>query len=74
MTFVNLCSILFFLNKINKSFYTMTVTNCASEIAIIGGGMSGLMTSILLQSVGIENWEIMESSQRVGGYVNLGNV
>lgn len=39
------------------------------EIAILGGGMAGLMTSLLLQSVGIEGWEIMESSQRVGGYV-----
>lgn len=29
--------------------------------------MSGLLTSHLLQSVGIENWEIMESSQRIGG-------
>jgi hypothetical protein len=28
------------------------------------------MTSLLLQSVGIEKWEIMESSQRVGGYVS----
>lgn len=40
---------------------------CFLAIAIVGGGMSGLMTSLLLQSVGIENWEIMESSQRVGG-------
>ncbi|KAG4425747.1 hypothetical protein IFR04_001209 [Cadophora malorum] len=38
-------------------------------IAIVGGGMSGLLTSHLLQSVGIENWEIMESSQRVGGRI-----
>jgi protoporphyrinogen oxidase len=37
------------------------------EIAIIGGGMSGLLTSLLLQSVGVQNWKIMESSQRVGG-------
>lgn len=39
------------------------------EIAILGGGMAGLMTSLLLQSVGIQDWEIMESSQRVGGSV-----
>jgi hypothetical protein len=31
--------------------------------------MAGLMTSLLLQSVGLKNWEIIESSQRVGGYV-----
>ncbi|CZT48308.1 uncharacterized protein RSE6_08985 [Rhynchosporium secalis] len=40
------------------------------SIAIIGGGSSGLLTSHLLQSVGIENWQIMESSQRIGGYLN----
>jgi hypothetical protein len=47
------------------------VADLGLEIAIIGGGMAGLMTSLLLQSVGVENWEIMESSQRVGGYVLL---
>ncbi|KAL3460926.1 flavin-containing amine oxidoreductase-domain containing protein [Aspergillus heterothallicus] len=40
-----------------------------SSIAIIGGGMSGLMTSLLLDSVGIHNWHIIESSQRVGGRI-----
>ncbi|KIX05177.1 uncharacterized protein Z518_06049 [Rhinocladiella mackenziei CBS 650.93] len=39
------------------------------KIAIVGGGMSGLMTSLLLQSVGITNWHIIESSHRVGGRV-----
>ncbi|CZS90409.1 related to L-amino-acid oxidase [Rhynchosporium graminicola] len=39
------------------------------SIAIIGGGSSGLLTSHLLQSVGIENWQIMESSQRIGGRI-----
>jgi cation diffusion facilitator CzcD-associated flavoprotein CzcO len=39
-------------------------------VAIIGGGMAGLMTSLLLQSVGITNWKIIESSSRVGGYVD----
>lgn len=33
--------------------------------------MAGLMTSLLLQSVGITNWKIIESSKRVGGYVEL---
>jgi monoamine oxidase len=48
-----------------------TVTSAAknSSIAIIGGGMSGLMTSLLLDSVGIHNWHIIESSQRVGGRI-----
>lgn len=39
------------------------------KIAIIGGGMSGLLTSLLLQSVGVEDWHIIESSQRVGGRI-----
>ena len=39
------------------------------KIAIVGGGMSGLLTSLLLQSVGIEDWHITESSQRVGGRI-----
>lgn len=42
----------------------------SKKIAIVGGGMSGLMTSLLLQSVGIEDWHIIESSQRVGGRVH----
>ena len=41
----------------------------AKSIAILGGGMSGLMTSLLLDSVGIHNWHIHESTQRVGGRV-----
>ncbi|KAH7397231.1 hypothetical protein BKA66DRAFT_236758 [Pyrenochaeta sp. MPI-SDFR-AT-0127] len=41
----------------------------SKKIAIIGGGMSGLMTSLLLDSVGIHNWHITESSARVGGRV-----
>ncbi|PYH87879.1 hypothetical protein BO71DRAFT_489214 [Aspergillus ellipticus CBS 707.79] len=40
-----------------------------SSIAILGGGMSGLMTSRLLSSVGIHNWHIVESSERVGGRI-----
>ncbi|KAI5778545.1 flavin-containing amine oxidoreductase-domain containing protein [Geopyxis carbonaria] len=39
------------------------------KIGIIGGGMSGLMISLLLDSVGIHNWEIQESSHRVGGRI-----
>lgn len=37
------------------------------KIAILGGGMSGLMSALLLEEVGIHNWEISESSQRIGG-------
>jgi len=40
-----------------------------AAVAIVGGGMAGLLTSLLLQSVGIKKWEIIESSHRVGGYV-----
>lgn len=36
-------------------------------IAIVGGGVSGLATGIMLDSVGIHNWEIIEASDRVGG-------
>ncbi|KAF1831629.1 L-amino-acid oxidase precursor [Decorospora gaudefroyi] len=39
------------------------------KIAIIGGGMSGLMTSLLLDSVGIHDWHIIESSHRIGGRI-----
>jgi monoamine oxidase len=41
----------------------------SKKIAIIGGGMSGLLTSLLLDSVGIHDWHIMESSQRIGGRI-----
>lgn len=41
----------------------------SKRIAIIGGGMSGLMTSLLLDSVGIHDWHITESSQRIGGRI-----
>jgi monoamine oxidase len=41
----------------------------SKKIAIIGGGMSGLMTSLLLDSVGIHDWHITESSQRIGGRI-----
>ncbi|KAE8151442.1 hypothetical protein BDV25DRAFT_171468 [Aspergillus avenaceus] len=40
-----------------------------ASVAIVGGGMSGLMTSLLLESVGMHNWHIMESSGRVGGRI-----
>ncbi|KAF7588240.1 hypothetical protein BBP40_005960 [Aspergillus hancockii] len=40
-----------------------------ASVAIVGGGMSGLMTSLLLESVGMHNWHIIESSERVGGRI-----
>ncbi|THC87626.1 hypothetical protein EYZ11_012927 [Aspergillus tanneri] len=40
-----------------------------SSVAIVGGGMAGLMTSLLLDSVGIHNWHIIESSNRIGGRI-----
>lgn len=39
------------------------------SIAIIGGGMAGLLTSHLLESVGVTNWHIVESSGRIGGRI-----
>ncbi|KAJ4287562.1 hypothetical protein N0V90_012265 [Kalmusia sp. IMI 367209] len=41
----------------------------SKKVAIVGGGMSGLLTSLLLDSVGIHDWHITESSQRVGGRI-----
>ncbi|KAK5111438.1 hypothetical protein LTR62_004890 [Meristemomyces frigidus] len=42
----------------------------SQKIAIIGGGMSGLMTSHLLTSVGFKNWTLIEASHRIGGRVH----
>jgi hypothetical protein len=39
------------------------------RIGIVGGGMAGLLTSLLLTSVGMTNWHIIESTQRVGGRI-----
>jgi monoamine oxidase len=38
-----------------------------ASIAIVGGGISGLATGLMLDSVGVYNWEIIEASDRVGG-------
>ncbi|RPA88980.1 hypothetical protein L873DRAFT_1755678 [Choiromyces venosus 120613-1] len=40
------------------------------RIGILGAGMSGLMTGLLLDSQGFHNWEITEASQRLGGRVH----
>ncbi|KAF2498326.1 L-amino-acid oxidase [Lophium mytilinum] len=42
----------------------------SKTIGILGGGMSGLMTSHLLDSVGIHDWKILEASSRIGGRVH----
>ncbi|PCD37162.1 hypothetical protein AU210_005666 [Fusarium oxysporum f. sp. radicis-cucumerinum] len=39
------------------------------SFGILGGGMSGLLSSLILDSVGIHNWKILESSARIGGRV-----
>ncbi|GKT51515.1 L-amino-acid oxidase [Colletotrichum spaethianum] len=36
---------------------------------ILGAGISGLHTGLLLDSVGIHNWKILESSDRTGGRI-----
>ncbi|KAL1863317.1 hypothetical protein Plec18170_000151 [Paecilomyces lecythidis] len=51
----------------NKKFVAQAKSK---EIGILGGGMSGLMTSLLLDSVGMKNWKIIESTGRVGGRVH----
>jgi monoamine oxidase len=52
--------------KNNDSFVAVAKSK---KIAIVGGGMSGLLTSLLLDSVGIKDWHITESSYRVGGRI-----
>ncbi|KAL4867887.1 hypothetical protein BDV12DRAFT_209485 [Aspergillus spectabilis] len=38
-----------------------------SKIAIVGAGISGLAIGLMLDSVGVHNWEMIEASDRVGG-------
>lgn len=52
-----------------KQITAVSATSTNASIAIIGGGMAGLMTSHLLNSVGLHFWHIYESSQRLGGRV-----
>ncbi|KAM0716519.1 hypothetical protein Q7P37_007964 [Cladosporium fusiforme] len=49
---------------------TFVATAKSKTIGILGGGMSGLMTAHLLDSVGIHDWKIIEASSRVGGRVH----
>jgi monoamine oxidase len=41
----------------------------SKSVGIVGGGMAGLLTALLLESVGITNWHITESSGRIGGRI-----
>lgn len=42
----------------------------AKEVAIVGGGMAGLMTYLVLRQAGLGNLRILEGSQRLGGRVH----
>lgn len=42
----------------------------SKEIAIVGAGMSGLMTYLVLHQAGMTNVSILEASQRLGGRVH----
>ncbi|KAK8041590.1 L-amino-acid oxidase [Apiospora phragmitis] len=42
----------------------------AKEVAIVGGGMAGLMTYLVLSQSGLSNLRILEASQRLGGRVH----
>lgn len=42
----------------------------SKEIAIVGAGMAGLMTYLVLHQSGMENIKIIEASQRLGGRVH----
>ncbi|KAL2872977.1 hypothetical protein SGCOL_011875 [Colletotrichum sp. CLE4] len=44
-----------------------SVKNTNVSIAIVGAGISGLATGLMLDSVGVHNWELIEASERVGG-------
>jgi len=57
-------------------FEGIAAINCTNDhndsrkdatIAIVGAGISGLATALMLDSVGVHNWEIIEASDRVGG-------
>lgn len=42
----------------------------SKEIAIVGAGMAGLMTYLVLHQAGFENINLIEASQRLGGRVH----
>lgn len=51
----------------NETFVANAKTK---SIGILGAGMSGLMSALLLESVGIHDWKIIEASSRLGGRVH----
>lgn len=42
----------------------------SKQIAIVGAGMSGLMTYLVLSQAGLKNISILEASERIGGRVH----
>lgn len=61
-------------DSIGAWFDGVAAVNCSSatrnsnvSIAIVGGGISGLTTALMLDSIGFHNWEIIEASDRIGG-------
>ncbi|KAM5367414.1 hypothetical protein ACJZ2D_010059 [Fusarium nematophilum] len=58
-----------YLESKNKTSAVSVKEAKSKKIGIVGGGMAGLMTSLLLTAVGMNNWHIVESTQRVGGRV-----
>ncbi|KAF4451642.1 L-amino-acid oxidase [Fusarium albosuccineum] len=40
-----------------------------NTFGILGGGISGLAAGLMLDSVGVHNWKILESSDRIGGRI-----
>lgn len=64
------------LDSLGAWFEGVAAINCTNDrdhirtnatIAIVGAGISGLATALMLDSVGVHNWEIVEASDRVGG-------
>ncbi|KAI0844689.1 flavin-containing amine oxidoreductase-domain containing protein [Daldinia vernicosa] len=55
----------------NKEISAVDVAKAKSkDVAIIGAGMSGLMTYLVLHQAGFTNVNIIEASQRLGGRVH----
>ncbi|KAI1463958.1 flavin-containing amine oxidoreductase-domain containing protein [Daldinia caldariorum] len=55
----------------NKEICAVDVEKAKSkEVAIVGAGMSGLMTYLVLHQAGFTNLSIIEASQRLGGRVH----
>ncbi|PWN25895.1 amine oxidase, partial [Jaminaea rosea] len=52
-------------SSVKPGFVTQNAKS--SRLAVVGAGMSGLMTTLLLDSVGLHNYTLIEASQRYGG-------